>query len=314
MRIRRNAARLLRSASVFASGPAPTVALPSQLPLPIPPPPTPPPSSAVLGSLVGAGSATATAEICQLSRSPWDLLVELNLLDPQVEDDILDEYFVSVPSQPRWFSTPSMSGNSKRKGEPGSVRDSLRPKREVANKALKKIAAISQDMGEEESGAKEEPKTEVGKCKKTDGRKWRCKDKVSAPHNTLCDYHMSRKLLNKNRKMVSAASVLAIPVSTAGATPKPAASSKPLKKKPAHDQDFVGSDMASRDDDFKFTAIRGVDVVSSRDNMIDASNGDLNLNDNGVPRAYGSRDGKKTNVWKKRCTKPVNARPLRSLM
>ncbi|KAL6899819.1 hypothetical protein ACP4OV_006477 [Aristida adscensionis] len=248
MRIRRNATHLLSSASTSASGLAPTIALLSELSLPTPPPPPPPPSLAMPGSLVGAGSpgrSTATIEICQLSRSPWDLLVELNLQDPQVEDDILDEYFVNVPSRLSWFSNSSISGSSKGKGKlvvPTSVGDNLRPQREVANRALKKISAISQDTGEEESEAKEEPKTKVGICKKTDGRKWHCKEKVSAPQNTLCDYHMSKKLSNSNRKIVSAAAVLALPMSTAGATPEPAASSKPQKKKLAHDQDFTGSD------------------------------------------------------------------------
>ncbi|KAL6899818.1 hypothetical protein ACP4OV_006476 [Aristida adscensionis] len=287
MRIRRNPVRLLRSSSTSASAPAPTPAptavLPSELLLPTMPPPPPLSCSAPPGSLTGAGSSsrtTTTFEICQLSRSPWDLLTELNLIDPQwnarncvvladkylagnidvmlatlpslrfgmvawVEDEILDDYFVHVPSQPSLDITAAMPGSSKGKGKSVLAAvggDGLRSQREVANKALMKIFAISQDMLEDQSEVEEQPKPKVWKNKKTEDWTRRRKVKVGQSAKTPSAYNMSKRISNSSRKMASNAVVPALSVSMAAATPKSAASLKPKKKKPAaYNHDIAGS-------------------------------------------------------------------------
>ncbi|KAL6878325.1 hypothetical protein ACP4OV_012495 [Aristida adscensionis] len=266
MRIRRSAARLLGSAySGSASSPAPdaAAALPFELPLPTPPPP-PLPRSAAPGSLVGVGfpaPATPAVEPCVLSCSPWDLLAELTLSDSQVEDELLDKYFVHVDNRPSWCLTASMPASSERKGQLVAAAaggdNNLPSQGQVAKKVLTKPVAknaltkpvVSKEMEKKErEGTKkpkvikeeaEEEKPQVWTCKKNDGKKWWCQRTVRQP-NSLCDYHFAQKHPNCNPEMVSTAAVPASPVSTV-ATPKPAANSKPKpaanskpRKKPAH--------------------------------------------------------------------------------
>jgi len=89
MRIRKSAARLLGSAysASTSAAPAPGAPAPPELLLTTPPPPhlaacSPPPESSGWGGY--SGHATASGEACELSRSPWDLIAELSLSDPQV--------------------------------------------------------------------------------------------------------------------------------------------------------------------------------------------------------------------------------------
>jgi hypothetical protein len=86
MRIRKSASRLLGSTYPLTAAPAPDAAHPFE------PPPPPMPFMAhpcaapesLAGSSISIPTATATGETCELSRSPWDLIAELTLSDPQV--------------------------------------------------------------------------------------------------------------------------------------------------------------------------------------------------------------------------------------
>ncbi|KAL6641010.1 hypothetical protein ACP70R_019191 [Stipagrostis hirtigluma subsp. patula] len=254
MRIRKCAARLLGSAYSAAAAPAqgPDAPLPFDLPLPAPPPP-PPPCSAAPESLVGVGfpgPAAAAAEPCELSRSPWDLLAELTLSDPQVEDELVDKYFVHVVTRASWLFTASMPSSSATKSKKTSGWDSAQPRREPVKKAQKNLATSKElEMGKKESEAKKKPKVKkeegaeprprVWKCKKNDGKRWHCHRTVSRP-NALCDYHFYRKRANGNPEMDSAAAVPGASPAAAAAATKSAASSKPRKKKSGHD--FGGSE------------------------------------------------------------------------
>ncbi|KAF8672646.1 hypothetical protein HU200_049339 [Digitaria exilis] len=91
MRIRKSAARLLGSAYCASAAAAPGAAAPAeQLVTPPPPPPPPRHLAACSAPLESCGlgdyssSATASGVACELSRSPWDLIAELSLSDPQV--------------------------------------------------------------------------------------------------------------------------------------------------------------------------------------------------------------------------------------
>ncbi|KAL6842423.1 hypothetical protein ACP4OV_027850 [Aristida adscensionis] len=261
MRIRRSAARLLGSAysgSASYPAPAPDAALPFELPLPTPPPP-PPPCSAAPESLVGVGfpaPATSSVDRCVLSCSPWDLLAELTIFDSEVEDELLDRYFVHVANRPGWLLTASMPASKGQLVAAAAGGDNNLPsqcqvakkalKTPVAKKALKK-PVVCKEMGKEREGKKkpkvmkeeaEEEKPQVWTCKKNDGKRWWCQRTVSQP-NSLCDYHFSQKHPNFNPEMVSTAAVPAVsavatPKPTANSKPKPATNSKPRKKKPAH--------------------------------------------------------------------------------
>ncbi|KAI5020344.1 hypothetical protein ZWY2020_045232 [Hordeum vulgare] len=78
MRIRRSAARLLGSAY-----PAPA---PPQSEHPLPPPPVEQPCSSRAGGggFTAGGASSAEAERCELSRSPWELMAQLDPSDPKV--------------------------------------------------------------------------------------------------------------------------------------------------------------------------------------------------------------------------------------
>ncbi|XP_062200294.1 uncharacterized protein LOC133902979 [Phragmites australis] len=247
MRIRKSASRLLGSAySASASAPAapgPDAAPPFELP-PQPPPPHLVPCSAP-EYCGGGGFATASGEPCELSRSPWDLIAELSLSDPQVEDDLLDKYFVHVACRASWLFTASMPAASvkKEKLAVATASDgSTQPRREVAKKVPKKVA-MSKEKENKEGETKKKAKVkkedgedgaaQVWKCKKNDGKRWHCHRIVSRP-NTLCKYHFEQKRSYLNPEFASAVVAEASPPLAAAS--KPAATSfKPRKKKSSDD-------------------------------------------------------------------------------
>uniref|UniRef100_A0A0A9GJA6 WRC domain-containing protein n=1 Tax=Arundo donax TaxID=35708 RepID=A0A0A9GJA6_ARUDO len=235
MRIRKSASRLLSSAYSVSAAPAPDAAPPFELPSPPPPPPPRLAPCSAPEYCHGAGLPTASGVPCELSRSPWDLIAELSISDPQVEDDLVDKYFVNVTGRASWLFSASMPAASpKEKLAVAAAGDNS-----VQKKPPKKAAVSKENENKECASQKANVKKEededgaprVWKCKKNDGKRWHCHRTVSRP-NTLCKYHFEQKRSYLNPEfaleVVAEASLLQAPAS------KPT-SSKPGKKKPSDD-------------------------------------------------------------------------------
>ncbi|TKV93612.1 hypothetical protein SEVIR_9G237100v4 [Setaria viridis] len=249
MRIRKTAARLLGSAYSASAAPAPGAAAPAELLLTPPPPSHLAACSAPLESCGWGGyssHATASGESCELSRSPWDLIADLSLSDPQVEDDLVDRYFVHVTTRASWLFSASMPVSSTKKVA-AAARLRAKRRRDAARRLSKKAAASKEkDMKHAEASNKAKVKKEEGeevparvyKCKKNDGKRWHCHRTVSQP-NTLCNYHFvqKRSYLNPDFDFASAIEPeepVPVPVPVPAAASKPS-SNKPRKKKPSSD-------------------------------------------------------------------------------
>ncbi|PVH31793.1 hypothetical protein PAHAL_9G234400 [Panicum hallii] len=250
MRIRKSAARLLGSAYSAPAAAAPGAPAPPEL-LATPPPPqphpaacSPPPESRGWGGY--PDHATASGEACELSRSPWDLIAELSLSDPQEEDDLVDRYFVHVTTRASWLFSASMPVSNAKKVA-AAARERAKRRRDAARKALKKAAASKEkDKKDAEAWSKAKVKKEEGeqvqaarvwKCKKNDGKRWHCHRTVSQP-NTLCNYHFvqKRSYLNPDYEFPGAVEPEeAAPVPAAAASKPPSSNSKPRRKKPTSD-------------------------------------------------------------------------------
>ncbi|CAN6299235.1 unnamed protein product [Urochloa humidicola] len=204
MRIRRNAARVLGSASSASAACPPLGAAPpssdSDLLKTPPPPPHLTPCSARESRGGGSSSSPdpAAGKCCEFSRSCWDVVDELSVSNPQAADELLDKYLVhatswlfsaivpavpaekkeladdTVQMQPEVVKKAAIMSKGKKNKEGGQVKKNLKIGQ------AKKNAKIKQEEGEE--GA------ELWNCKKNDGKGWRCPRKVSRP-GSLCDYH-----------------------------------------------------------------------------------------------------------------------------
>ncbi|KAJ1295400.1 hypothetical protein BS78_01G220800 [Paspalum vaginatum] len=245
MRIRKSASRLLGSAYAASAAPAPDVAPPFDLQTPAPPPYPPPCSAPESRGWSGlSSSATASGEACELSRSPWDLIAELSLSDPQEEDDLVDKYFVHVTTRASWLFSPTIPATSSKKKKPAAASRDDRtllqhepvkkaPKKAGMNKEgdAKKKGKVKKEEGRQGGGAQQ-----VWKCKKNDGKRWHCHRTVSQP-NTLCAYHFvqKRSYLNPDFELPASSveSEEAAPLPSVDS--KPSTSKKPRKKKPSSD-------------------------------------------------------------------------------
>ncbi|OEL28709.1 hypothetical protein BAE44_0010272 [Dichanthelium oligosanthes] len=147
------------------------------------------------GSLLSPNAASG--ERYELSRSPWDLIAELSLSDPQVEDDLLDRYFIPVTTRASWLFSATLPAVSTKKKKLAADRAQQRP--EVTKKAAMSKEKENQECGQakkkanvmqEEEDQKEE--SQVWNCKKNDGKRWQCHRKVNRP-NSLCGYHSVQK-------------------------------------------------------------------------------------------------------------------------
>ncbi|KAL5229487.1 hypothetical protein ABZP36_028263 [Zizania latifolia] len=252
MRIRKCASRLLGS-SYFSSAP-PVPATPGfELPLPTTTTPTPyPGATESRGGAVCFASATASAEPCELNRSPWDLIGELDHSDPQ-EEDIVDKYFVHVACRASWLFPTSSSRPTTAKAEEGLAAGdefSAKPQHQkVTKKMVKKPPAKKKEVekeGEESELNKRvkvkkdlveaEPaavvaasgEAQVWTCKKNDGKRWHCQRRVSRP-NSLCDYHFEQKRSYYNNPLYESPSETAL-APPADSLPAPAPS-KPCSKR-----------------------------------------------------------------------------------
>ncbi|XP_066387026.1 uncharacterized protein [Miscanthus floridulus] len=247
MRIRKSASRLLGSAYSASAAPPVGAAPPFDL-LPPPPPaahlaPCSAPESS--GGPGFSGPSASSAEPCELSRSPWDLIAEFSLSDPQVEDDIVDKYFVHVTTRSSWLfsaTMPAASSAKKKNLQAAAGGDNTKLRRDTVKKP-----AMSSKEKEGEANKKAKVKKEEGQnvgarvwlCKKNDGKRWHCNRPVSQP-DTLCEYHFVQKRSYLNpyfespsvAKLEETAPVL-VPVPAAAS--KSSTRNKPRKKKPGSD-------------------------------------------------------------------------------
>ncbi|CAN6283411.1 unnamed protein product [Urochloa humidicola] len=255
MRIRKSASRLLGSAYSEPATPAHGASSPAELLTP-PPPPHLASCSAPLESRGRggcSGDATASGESCELSRSPWDLIAELSLSDPKVEDDLVDRYFVHVTTRASWLFSASMPVSSSKKAA-AAAKKRAKQRRDAARRLAKKVAASKEKeikVGEASSKVRVKEELEevapprVYKCKKNDGKRWHCHRTVSQP-NTLCNYHFVQKraYLNPDFECASAPEPEDEPVPPPP-PPPPARVSKPSsnksrRKKPS--SDFIATE------------------------------------------------------------------------
>ncbi|XP_066341075.1 uncharacterized protein [Miscanthus floridulus] len=246
MRIRKSASRLLGSAYSASAAP-PVGAAPA---FDLLPPPAPAAHLAPCSATGFSGPSASSAEPCELSRSPWDLIAELSLSDPQVEDDIVDKYFVHVTTRSSWLfsaTMPAASSTKKKNLQAAAGGDSTKLRRDT----VKKPAAMSKEK-EGEANKKAKVKKEEGQnagaarvwlCKKNDGKRWHCNRPVSQP-DTLCEYHFvqKRSYLNPDFEFPSVAKLeeaapvpVPVPVPVPAAASKSSTRNKPRKKKPGSD-------------------------------------------------------------------------------
>ncbi|KQK17410.1 uncharacterized protein LOC100824552 [Brachypodium distachyon] len=212
MRIRRCASRLvLGSAYDFAAAPDPA----PRFELPPPPPARASPSADE--SHTGGGSFAAEAPssglLCELSLSPWDLMSQLDLSDPQEKEFFMLTYFVSVPFRASWLLPTNMpvsfiKEEVEEEQENAVAVDmvdgvNVTPPNKVAKKMAGKRILAKEDKNAREPRKKAKLKTEqdngvaarqpeLWTCKKNDGKRWFCPQPVNKP-NSYCLYHTDRK-------------------------------------------------------------------------------------------------------------------------
>ncbi|NP_001144649.2 uncharacterized protein LOC100277670 [Zea mays] len=243
MRIRKSASRLLGSA--YSASAAPTVDAAPRLDLLPPPHPAPCSAPESCGGSAFSSPSVSTAEPCELSRSPWDLIADLSLSDKKVEDELVDKYFVHVTTRASWLFSSTVSATTstkKKKKLPAAVyEDSTQLRREAAKKTAtnreegetKKKAKVKKEEVQQDGAAA--AAAQVWKCKKNDGRRWHCNRPVSQP-NTLCEYHFvqKRSYLNPGFEFHSTAELegaAPAPAPVHAASSKLSTSNKPRKKK-----------------------------------------------------------------------------------
>ncbi|KAM3279766.1 hypothetical protein ACQJBY_046873 [Aegilops geniculata] len=166
MRIRRSASRLLGgAAAAFAPAPAPSD--PPRFEL-SPPPPSPPATDQAHESSAGlvAPEASSCGEpCCELNRSPWELMAELDLSDPEVEECFEKTYFRTT-QRACWLFPSSISmpnGSIKEKTTADMVNGAI-------NMAVKTMEGNKNERkSKTNKGIK--VKNGVRTCKKRDGKK-----------------------------------------------------------------------------------------------------------------------------------------------
>ncbi|XP_044985907.1 uncharacterized protein LOC123453195 [Hordeum vulgare subsp. vulgare] len=100
MRIRRCASRLLGSA---AAAPPASCASTEPPRFELPPPAPPAPAHESRPGFVAPEASSSGEPCCELSRSPWDLMNQLDLSDPQAEQLFKETHFISVSWRPSWL-------------------------------------------------------------------------------------------------------------------------------------------------------------------------------------------------------------------
>ncbi|KAI4986343.1 hypothetical protein ZWY2020_011378 [Hordeum vulgare] len=183
MRIRRSASRLLGSA---ASG---SCTEPARFEPPQPPAPAPAPAHESRAGSVGPATSSGGEPCCELSRSPWDLMAQLDLSDPQVEKLFVETCFMSVSWRGSWLFPAGITMPA----------DSVKEEREelavdmVDGIILKLHKAVEKMENRPKPNKGVKVKKGVWRCRKNDGKRWCCRRPTSEP-NSYCSYHSDKKL------------------------------------------------------------------------------------------------------------------------
>lgn len=226
MRIRRNASRLLGSA-VCAP---PRFELPAPSGFELPPAPSgfelpPPAEESHLAGFVSKISSSLS-EPCVESLSPWDLMGQLDLSDPQAEECFLEDYSVPVVRRASSLFSPTMpaAAGSLEKEELDMVLElNLAEKKKAARKKNQSKPETEKREGKgeryrwrvtpelEESGngkavvEESDPRPARGRgaqswtCNKKNSKGLSCRRPVSRP-DSLCRYHCDPKLPARRKR------------------------------------------------------------------------------------------------------------------
>nr|XP_010933113.1 nucleolin isoform X2 [Elaeis guineensis] len=161
MRIRKCASKLLGSANAYAS------------------PPLRSPSSESWDSQASA----AAGLLCELNRSPWDLI-------PNLHDSSIIAFQEEEKEQ--GLDRGIMGNSIKLEEEPIPLNKSKEEmeEREEKDKRKKKKIRRKRKEKEIETGSTTAAETTVS-CKKSDGKGWHCKRPANLPHS-LCLYHLAQ--------------------------------------------------------------------------------------------------------------------------
>ncbi|KAF7075986.1 hypothetical protein CFC21_080705 [Triticum aestivum] len=180
MRIRRSASRLLGSAASASCTEAPRFEPP--------PPPAPAPARESGAGFLGPKTSSGGEPCCELSRSPWDLMAQLDLSDPQVEKLFVETCFMSVSWRGSWLFPASITMPA------GSIREEEDLAVDMVDGVILKLHKAVEKM---DSKLKPYKGVKVNKgvwrCRKNDGKRWCCRRPASKP-NSYCSYHSDQKL------------------------------------------------------------------------------------------------------------------------
>ncbi|KAF7069010.1 hypothetical protein CFC21_074697 [Triticum aestivum] len=194
MRIRRSASRLLGStaASSCPKPEPPRFELPRLEPPP-PPPPPPAPAHESGAGFVGPKTSSGGEPCCELSRSPWDLMAQLDLSDPQVEKLFVETSFMSVSWRGCWLFPAGITMPA------GSIKEEEDLAVDMVDGVILKLHKAAEKMESMKNQSKQKKnkglkvKKGVWTCRKNDGKRWCCRRPVSEP-NLYCSYHSDQKL------------------------------------------------------------------------------------------------------------------------
>uniref|UniRef100_R7W2G9 Uncharacterized protein n=1 Tax=Aegilops tauschii TaxID=37682 RepID=R7W2G9_AEGTA len=180
MRIRRSAPRLLGSAASASCTEPPRFEPP--------PPPAPAPAHESGAGFLGPKTSSGGEPCCELSRSPWDLMAQLDLSDPQVEKLFVETCFMSVSWRGSWLFPASITMPA------GSIREEEDLAVDMVDGVILKLHKAVEKM---DSKLKPYKGVKVNKgvwrCRKNDGKRWCCRRPASKP-NSYCSYHSDQKL------------------------------------------------------------------------------------------------------------------------
>ncbi|KAM3279769.1 hypothetical protein ACQJBY_046876 [Aegilops geniculata] len=180
MRIRRSASRLLGSAASASCTEPPRFEPP--------PPPAPAPARESGAGFVGPKTSSGGEPCCELSRSPWDLMAQLDLSDPQVEKLFVQTCFMSVSWRGSWLFPASIAMPAGSiKGEEDLAVDDM-----VDGVILKLHKAVEKMDSKPKPNKGFKVQKGVWRCRKNDGKRWCCRWPASKP-NTYCPYHLDQK-------------------------------------------------------------------------------------------------------------------------
>ncbi|XBI85913.1 hypothetical protein VPH35_093965 [Triticum aestivum] len=179
MRIRRSASRLLDSAA-FASCTEPPRFEP-------PPPPARAPAHESRAGFVGPKTSSGGEPCCELSRSPWDLMAQLDFSDPQVEKLFVETCFMSVSWRGSWLFPASITMPT------GSIKEEEDLAVDMVDGVILKLHKAVEKMERKPKPNKGfKVQKGVWRCRKKGDKRWCCQRPASEP-NSYCPYHLDQK-------------------------------------------------------------------------------------------------------------------------